>query len=144
MSKLKNTILIIFSFILLSCANLQHSLEKENKFYLSFGDCFNNDTISIYANGFLLFNNKVFKSGFSTGIVPNTYIKYENGYLFAEYENEQKSFKLEINDDLRIRIHINDIDSLFNLSLKKGRIIIINACQSEITVNQYKKKLVFE
>ena len=144
MIKMKNLILLIFSLALLSCASLQHSLEKENKFYITLGDCFDNDTVSVYANDSLLFKDRVFESGFSTGKVPNTFIIYENGYLIAEQEGEQRKVKSQINDELRLEIYLNDLNSSFALSLKKGRIMVVDACQSEITINQYKKKVVFE
>lgn len=141
---LKNYVLLAGLFALLSCASFQQSLEKENKFYISFGDCFNNDTVTIYVNDSLLFQNRVFESGFSTGKVPNTSIMYENGYLSAKHENEQRKVKAEIDDDVRITIHINSRDSTFALSLKRGRNMVIDACQAKVKVNQYKNPVTFE
>ncbi|UII22891.1 hypothetical protein [Fulvivirga ligni] len=100
--------------------------------------------MSVTINGVQLLENVVFNSGFSTGSVPNTYIIYENGKLKTRQDQNVNEIELSIGNQLTLELKVSDKDNLFNLSLSKGRIIIVDACQSKLSVTQHRKTVTFE
>ena len=131
-------------FNLSSCVILTKQ-PVSNNFYLTFGSCFDNDTINVKINGSSVIDNLTLNSDFSTGIDLETGIKYVNGQLIIgnDHERISKTFKLE--KSFKVTLISNSKESTFDINLRKGQYLIVDGCNSEgFKISQYKNPIVVE
>lgn len=139
---------LIFALIMtafcISCLNSK-TFSDEKNFYLTLGSCFDNDTVSVIINDSVVLENTIPKSDFSTGIVLNIGISYENGQLVVRKEDQEKRISLYVGNNLKISVLRNGKKSVFDLNLNKGKYLVVDACEAEgVEINQYKKPVSFE
>lgn len=143
----------LFCILILSCkSSLQNKIKKDlSTFQITLGDCFDNDKVSVFINNQLLFKSDNVKTDSVLGItkISLIYYKYQKkGKFLIENNRNEKYLDFFVEGILDLKIIKNDIVNSFKLDIKRGKIIIIDACENryknKIAINQYKKSIYLE
>ncbi|MGE0931827.1 hypothetical protein [Peijinzhouia sedimentorum] len=141
---MKKLIILFMIFKLSSCVNLiKHS--DYNNFYLTFGSCYDNDTLHIEINDSLVVEKIILNSNFSTGTVLNAGISYINEQLIITNNGETIYKMLNVEKFLKITLSNSYRKSTYNLDLRNGKYLIADGCSSEgFKISQFRKPIVVE
>jgi len=140
---MKRTIQIFLALLLaVSCSSSR--VTKDKDFYIVFGSCFKEDTISLSVNNVIAVDKSILNSDFSTGTVLNVSVEYRSGQLITRMDKGQKTAVLQIDNEIQLSIIKNGQEYNSALNLSKGRYILIEGCESTVKTKQFKKKMIFE
>jgi hypothetical protein len=125
----------------------------EVDFSIIFGDCFKGDTISLFLNDNEIFKDVVLFSETSTGLTKTSIYQDKNNLVSVSQPEKHTLKKLKLDKTLKILIMNGKSGQYFKiLSLRKGRIILIDFCNQKgqngvvkrnINMSQYKKTISF-
>jgi hypothetical protein len=130
---------------LTSCMNKRLKNERGELFSISLGDCFRQDTVSLSINDFLVLDEVVLNSDFSTGLSNmDVYYDSKSNELVKIEKGLQQKIPFTAKESLRLSVIKNGKEYWFHFQLSKGRNILIEGCESKINAKQFKKQMTFE
>lgn len=140
---------LLFAVIVLSISTTCVPREKFD-FAFIVGRCFLGDTLTIEINGTRIIQDTIARSDFLDGVTAIDI--YQNEYeLWVNTQYSKISFKkLEVDNDLVIKIKINGNEILEKIDLTKGRIVFVDNCKDmsedgmiglrKVKFRQYRKR----
>ena len=128
---------------------------KDIDFLVIFGDCFDNDTVSISINDHMLVESAVLSSDFSTGLTYlDIYQVFDTLTIRMPDGKVMNNTKMDTGKTLIINLMVGHNRRFeWALSLRKGKVILIDHCMrmneqgnrvQVIDVSQHKRKLEFD
>ena len=140
-----NILIILVTFFVFSCASTKLERESGIMFSIVFGDCYNQDTITVSINDVKVIDKAILKSDFSSGLT-RTWISHiqKSNDLIVESEGVQTRVHVPVQDSFLLSATKNGQTFKFNLDLKRGKYIVVEGCNAKIKVKQFKRKMMFE
>ena len=155
MTNLRLLLSIIISLISIDisgCKAIKNITEEDSQveLYTVFGSCFNNDTIDLVINDWVIYESKIVTSDKKEGYVPCSETLYykASDKLLAGCLNKEDNLSFSIKSkELKFNISRNRKTYEEIFKLKKGRFFVIEGCSFDgniVRILQYKSWPGFE
>ena len=147
---MKKVSYFIISVLLLSCKSNQHndSIDKKYTFQIILGSCFEKDKISIYIDDELSLISDSIESNPILGVTENSITYYDSKKELIIFDGKEKTKNFVAYNTINLKVIKNGISEDFELDIKKGKNIMIDACEfiheNKVTIKQSKKQFVLE